>query len=243
MRLVCLGSGSSGNCYILKSESDTLIIDCGIHIKEVKKALDFNYSGNILCLISHQDRDHCKYVKEITQMGIDVYCLKATADTFGFESIRLHHIEPKKPFIVGNFKIMGFSLVHDVPNLGYLISHNDNNILYATDTHYIPYTFPNLNNIMVEMNYSNEIADRNLASGKLSVFVRNRVLFSHMEAQTTIDFLKANDLSKVNNICLLHLSDGNSNAPDFQRRVQELTGKSVFVAQTGLDISFDKQPF
>jgi len=176
-------------------------------------------------------------------MGIDVYCLKATADTFGFESIRLHHIEPKKPFIVGNFKIMGFSLVHDVPNLGYLISHNDNNILYATDTHYIPYTFPNLNNIMVEMNYSNEIADRNLASGKLSVFVRNRVLFSHMELQTTLDFLRANDLSAVNNIVLIHLSDSNSDAALFQQQVQEATGKSVYVATPGMDIPFNKTAF
>ena len=43
-----------------------------------------------------------------------------------------------------------------------------------------------------------------------------------MEIDTTLEFLRANDLSKVNNIVLLHLSDGNSNVPDFQKRVKEL---------------------
>ena len=30
MKLKCLGSGSSGNCYLLSTETETLILDCGI---------------------------------------------------------------------------------------------------------------------------------------------------------------------------------------------------------------------
>jgi phosphoribosyl 1,2-cyclic phosphodiesterase len=243
MRLEVLGSGSSGNCYILKEGNDTLILECGVAIKEVKKALNFDYSNNIFCLISHQDKDHCKYVKEITEMGIDVYCLKETADSFGFNSHRIHYIQTGKKYSINSFNILGFPLIHDVPILGYLIEYNGNTILFATDTHYIPYKFPGLTNIMIEANFSNAILDEKLTSGRANMFVRNRVLFSHMEIDTTLDFLKANDMSNVNNIVLLHLSDGNSNAADFQKRVQELTGKSVYVAQPGLEISFDKQPF
>lgn len=43
-------------------------------------------------------------------------------------------------------------------------------------------------------------------------------------------FLLANDLSKVEAIFLLHLSDNNSNAERFKREVQELTGRMVFIA-------------
>lgn len=35
MILRCLGSSSAGNCYLLSSEKETLILDCGIPIKEV----------------------------------------------------------------------------------------------------------------------------------------------------------------------------------------------------------------
>lgn len=43
MQLHCIATGSTGNCYTLTSSSrETLILDCGISIKEIKKGLDWN---------------------------------------------------------------------------------------------------------------------------------------------------------------------------------------------------------
>ena len=42
MKLKCLGSGSSGNCYLLSTETETLILDCGVPIIEIKKGLNFD---------------------------------------------------------------------------------------------------------------------------------------------------------------------------------------------------------
>ncbi|MEB3374489.1 hypothetical protein SFC43_18645 [Bacteroides sp. CR5/BHMF/2] len=42
MKLIVLGSSSSGNCYILDNGTESLIIEAGIRFQEVKKALDFN---------------------------------------------------------------------------------------------------------------------------------------------------------------------------------------------------------
>lgn len=39
MILRCLGSGSSGNCYLLSTDTETLILDCGIPIQEIKRGL------------------------------------------------------------------------------------------------------------------------------------------------------------------------------------------------------------
>ena len=44
------------------------------------------------------------------------------------------------------------------------------------------------------------------------------------------DFLRANDLSRVKEIHLLHLSDRNSSANCFKKEIQSLTGKPVYVA-------------
>ena len=52
MKLKCLGSSSAGNCYLLTSNNgETLILDCGIPIKEIKKGLDWNIKGivGVLC--------------------------------------------------------------------------------------------------------------------------------------------------------------------------------------------------
>ena len=51
--LKCVGSGSSGNCYILKSNNEKLILDCGLPIKVIKQGLDFDLGGIQGVLISH----------------------------------------------------------------------------------------------------------------------------------------------------------------------------------------------
>ena len=54
MRLKCLGSSSAGNCYLLTSNSEeTLILDCGIPIKEIKKGLNWDIRGISGVIITH----------------------------------------------------------------------------------------------------------------------------------------------------------------------------------------------
>ncbi len=54
MRLKCLGSSSAGNCYLLTSNrGETLILDCGIGIKEIKKGLNWDIRGIKGVIISH----------------------------------------------------------------------------------------------------------------------------------------------------------------------------------------------
>lgn len=53
MRLTVLGSGSSGNCYLVECDNEILILDCGISLKEVKKTLNFDLSKIVGCVISH----------------------------------------------------------------------------------------------------------------------------------------------------------------------------------------------
>ena len=153
----------------------------------------------------------------------------------------LHEKEQKE---IGEFLIKPFLLEHDVQNFGYLIHHHEAGMIcYITDTQFCPYRFSGLNNILIEANFSNEIIDRKLLDGTANKFVRDRVLTYHMELKTCKDFLKANDLRKVNNIVLLHLSMDNSSISQFKKEIIELTGKQVFIAEEGLNIEFNKTSF
>ena len=71
----------------------------------------------------------------------------------------------------------------------------------------------------------------------------NHTLQGHMCIDTTIEALRANDLSRVNNIILLHLSAEHADPERFQAMVQQATGKTVYVAKPGLEIEFNKTPF
>jgi len=55
MKIKVLGSSSRGNCYLLQANNgETLIIEAGISLKDIKKGLDFNLKGVVGCLITHE---------------------------------------------------------------------------------------------------------------------------------------------------------------------------------------------
>jgi len=47
----------------------------------------------------------------------------------------------------------------------------------------------------------------------------------------------------VNNIVLIHLSDGNSDEAFFKDETERITGKNVTVARAGIVLDFNKTPF
>lgn len=54
-RLICVGSSSKGNCYILECDNDSLIIELGIMWKIILKKLNFGEGFKKVrgCLVSH----------------------------------------------------------------------------------------------------------------------------------------------------------------------------------------------
>ena len=65
MFLKCLGSSSAGNCYLLENETECLMIECGIMIKEVKKAMNFNMQKIVGCVVTHRHNDHIGYLEDV----------------------------------------------------------------------------------------------------------------------------------------------------------------------------------
>lgn len=244
MQLKVVGSSSSGNCYILKaSDGEVLILECGVPLIKVKKALDFSLEKISGLVVSHAHDDHARYLLEYQAAGIPCYVNEDTKRSRMGEMqfYNTHVVEAKKRKVIGNFMILPFELEHDVQNYGYLIHHHESGLIcFLTDTHYCRYKFNGLNNILVEANFSQQIIDQKLLDGKGSLYVRNRVLTHHMELETTKEFLRANDLTKVNNIVLLHLSMDNSNKRQFHGEITALTGKQVHIAEEGLEIELNE---
>jgi phosphoribosyl 1,2-cyclic phosphodiesterase len=246
MRLKVISSNSSGNAYLLESsKGEVLMIECGVSFARIKQALNFNLKKVVGCLISHSHGDHCKAVKDVVAAGIRVFTSQGTIDAFAFANHWFNRVEAHKAFSVGSFDVYPFEINHDVPEpLCFLIRHEESGtILFLTDTFYCAYTFPDLNNVIVEANYCQAIIDEKVTAGLSPKFLRNRVLSSHMSIKTCKEFLLANDLSQVNNIVLIHLSDSNSDAARFKQEVEHQTGKAVHVAEPGLILQFDKTPF
>lgn len=244
MKLKVIGTGSKGNAYILYNEDEALIIECGVNIKQIKEALNFDFSKVVGCVFTHEHADHNKSVKDLLAHGIRVYSSKGTLAASGV--IDNHNsivVSNKKMFQIGNFKVIAFDVKHDAAEpIGFLINHPEcGTTLFLTDSFYSPYKFEGLNNLIIEANFCEDIIDQKLKYDRK--FLRDRILKSHLSIQKCIDLLNANDLTKVNNIVLIHLSDSNSNENEFLQKTKEATQKNVVVAYNGMEIHFNKTPF
>ena len=225
-------SGSKGNCYRITDGRTPLLMECGIKYKDIQKGCGFRLTEIKACLISHEHKDHSKAVQDMMKAGIDCYISAGTAEALGLSGHRLHIIKARQQFRIGTWAVLPFDNQHDAQEpLGFLLANQaGDKLLYATDTYYIRYKFHGLTHIMVECNYAADILKRNVEAGAVPKELKGRILKSHFSLENVKKFLLANDLSKVEAIFLLHLSDGNSDAERFKREVMELTGKPTYIA-------------
>ena len=232
IRIKTLASGSSGNAYLIDDGHSQLLLECGINFKDIQIALNFKTSNLAGCLVSHEHKDHSKGLEDVLKAGIDVYASQGTIDAEGIKHHRLKPIQAKKQFEIGTWKVLPFDVEHDAAEpLGFLMqSRNGGKLLFATDTYYVRYKFRGLTHMMIECNYSMDILEENIASGRVHKAMKQRLLKSHFSLENVKEFLKANDLSKVQEIHLMHLSNDNSDEARFKREIQELTGKPVYIA-------------
>lgn len=225
-----IASGSKGNCYIISDESTTIILDAGIPFKKIQEALNFKIGSVSAAIITHAHLDHAEAVPTLLSRGVDVYAPEHTLRARGAkESHRAHETIDRQQFNVGTFTIMPISVPHDIPCNAYIVLSNKTKekLLYITDAQYCPVRTSGLTHILLETNYDDEVAKSNVENGVTNRSYLNRVLQTHMSIGTAIELLKANDLSKLKQVYLIHMSDKNAKADEFKRKVQEATGAEV----------------
>jgi phosphoribosyl 1,2-cyclic phosphodiesterase len=248
MKLTVLGSSSKGNCYLLQSETtgETLIVEAGVRMQEVKQALSWQLGKVVGCLCSHRHNDHAGHIGEMMDCGIRVLALQ---DVFQSHRLEGNHfaiyIQPERGYIVGSYKVYVLPVCHDVPCVGFIIRHEEMGaLLFLTDTMMFEYRIPrHVTQIMIEANYADDILEENIAAGRIPASMRERLLNSHMELGTTAEVMRQNDLQDVQNIILLHLSERNSDAVRFRNEIMMASGKTVYVARQGLELELSNFPY
>lgn len=239
IKITTLASSSSGNCYSVTDGHTALLIECGIRYRDIQIGLNFKMSSITGCLVSHAHKDHSGAVKEVMKAGIEVYTSQGTIEALGLTGHRLNTIQALKQFTIGSWTILPFDVIHDVPEpLGFLLQNRlGEKLLFITDSAYSPYKFSGLTHIMLEINYCEKVLNQHILdetdqkAKDLLVMRKRRLLHSHFSLENAVSFLKANDLSKVQEIHILHLSDSNSDEELIKRTIQGVSGKPVYMAQ------------
>lgn len=229
MKLKCLGSGSSGNCYLLTADNgETLLLDAGLPIMDIKRGLNWNIKCVVGAICTHAHKDHSLSVSDLEHMGIPVFK--------PYESL-----EPMEIGFTGGI-IMAFDLTTlddkwthtnadgtECPCYGFLITHPEmGKLLYITDTEFCKWRFADVNHILISCNYQKKyIDDENVAK-------RNHVFRGHMELGTVKDFVMANKTDSLQNVILCHLSRDNAEPSECVAEVKKIAPMAhVDAAQGG----------
>lgn len=211
LRLKCIGTGSSGNCYLLETFKHTLILDAGLPIKTLKKAMDFDFSSVVGCVVTHEHDDHIHCANQLSFLGIPVF--------YGFRDEHRH-------VKYGPFDIWKFPVPHDVPCVGYYITVDGITTVYITDAQYCGWNFKEnkVHNFLVECNWQNDYIAEDLDEPIVS-----RIFQTHMSEDVCVRLLEANKTDEMSNVLICHMSDRRCDPEEAVERIQKTLGDEVFV--------------
>ena len=231
-----LGSGSCGNCYYLATDTDAIVIDCGISLRRIKKLMsEYGMSmGKIRAiLVTHDHADHIKgagkmskeynlpvYATPLVHQGMD----RNWQATVKIPLEHRHYIEPEEPFQIGDFRITAFLLPHDASeNVGYHIEVGDQyrftvmtDVGDATET--VKKYIGKSTHLVFEANYDEEM----LVNGRYSDILKERIAsgHGHMSNKKAATALAEVFHEGLKNVWLCHLSEEN-NHPELARKTVE----------------------
>lgn len=248
MELLVIGTGSSGNAYLLQAGSSALLLDAGLPIRQIVRAVP-DWRRIAGCLITHEHGDHAKSADAVAEMGVKTYMSAGTAEAIRKDGCltAFNTLQMLSAASIGEFTVLPFETQHDASEpCGYLIRYEPTGetALYATDTYYLRQTFPGVHYWIIECNYVDELMDAQQDDGTLSPALRSRLKKSHMSLRRLLDALRANDLRKTRAIVLVHLSSERSDERAMVQAVKEVTGiENVVAATAGTSIPLELNPF
>lgn len=144
LRFCSIASGSSGNCYLVRTDDTVLLVDAGISCKKIEEGLEA--AGTKLAdvealLVTHEHTDHVRGIKPLTNKlpGLEVYCTAGTWKYIEKECSAEHTtVTAGKDFWIGDIRCCPFTLSHDAEEpVGYSFESEGRILTILTDSGYV----------------------------------------------------------------------------------------------------------
>lgn len=184
MQITVFASGSTGNCSLVSSGGENMLIDAGISLRRIASGMrdveaDPGSLGGVL--VTHEHSDHIAGLAMLSKRHrVPIYATRTTAnklrgmlpDTDGL----ITEIRAGESFEVGNFIVTAFQTPHDsADSVGYRIE-NGAVLGFATDTGCITDEMlgglDGADTAVIEANHDEEM----LRYGAYPVYLKRRIL-------------------------------------------------------------------
>jgi phosphoribosyl 1,2-cyclic phosphodiesterase len=215
MQIISLGSGSSGNGFLVDTGEIALLIDCGVAVRAVQSAIrDYNVADRLAgIVVSHEHSDHIRAIPSITRK-LDIPLI-TTHGTHGAmrSTLRLNRRASGDRYADSALEVTFIGVSHDAAEpCGFVAEHDGLRVAVFTDLGYVtPVVLDALQSadiIVLEANYDRQM----LANGPYPSYLKRRIQgpAGHLNNDDCATALAAAVSDRTQTVWLAHLSDKNN---------------------------------
>ena len=237
MEFCSLGSGSSGNSFIVKNNQTVLMVDCGFGLKETIDRLErfkLNPSKITAILLTHEHEDHVKGAFRLAnKFQIPIYLSHGTYQMShkkindGYK-IKFELINNFDSFMIDNILVSPMPVPHDAREpLQYRFDYKDKSIAIITDlgkiTKHVVQKLSRINLLVLEFNHDEEM----LRDSDYPASLKKRINgeYGHLENKESLKLLASISHSDLAWVIAAHLSEKNNKIELVKKMIFEIVDK------------------
>lgn len=225
LKMICFGSGSSGNCFYLTADKQGLLIDAGVGIRNFKrfyKNYGLSFGALQALLVTHEHTDHVKAAGICSdEWHLPVLALPEVHAGIDRNLRVTRKVQPRyrhdlvlgEVYEVGVFEITAFAVPHDsAGHVGYKIRVGDVCYVHITDagsvTEPMREAVREADYLTLEANYEPAL----LEAGPYPLYLRRRIMADrgHLANDEAGRLLADCASSRLKRVWLCHLSAENN---------------------------------
>ena len=241
-----LGSSSSGNCALVRTENSTILIDAGFSGKRIEKMLtDIGVSINTIdaVFLTHEHSDHAQGIRGLSKhANLPVFANRDTAEAVQkklSKQVNWQLFQTGTAFKFRDVEVNSFTVPHDAYDpVGFLFKWGKEDDLisprcslaWITDLGYVPEYIKDfiksVEILVLEANYDEQLLESDLKR-PWSIKQRIRGRHGHLSNKACYEMIKSLDgCSTIKEIYLVHLSRDCNTVERVQDKFANITGST-----------------
>lgn len=217
-----VASGSSGNCAVWNVGQTTVLIDLGVSVRALNKALhdiDMEISDLSAVLLTHEHTDHIKGLATfVKKYDLPVYATFGTAaailQKLPQAEKNLRTFAGGEQFDIDRLHVQSMPTPHDAADpVAYRIDGGGYQLGYVTDVGFLPddvqNTISGCDTVVLESNHDVDM----LRTGPYPMYLKQRIRgkYGHLSNEDCAQGAAALAQTGTKRLVLAHLSDKNNN--------------------------------